>query len=499
MCPLWGIFSATSGNFKKISLEAMSDPKGFLKYTRATPVYRPVTDRVLDFHDVVDAGAFPTDKTTVQAARCMGCGVPFCQDGCPLGNLIPEFNDAVHREDWALAFQLLQETNNFPEFTGRICPAPCENACVLGINQPPVTIEHIERTITEMAFERGYVQARPPAMRSGKKVAIIGSGPAGLAAAAELNASGHSVLVYEKDAYPGGLLRFGIPDFKLEKWVVERRIALLEAEGIQFQCNTNVGVDISGEKLLAEYDAVLVCVGAAQPRDLRIPGRELPGVHYAMDYLTQSNQRVNGTTIPPNELIDARGKHVIVIGGGDTGSDCVGTANRQGALSVTQLQYRPRPSETRPEETPWPLVPMTLSTSSSHEEGCERAWEVQTKSFAQTEQGQVKGLMITNLSWAAASQTGRFAFMEIPGSARELPCDLALIAIGYQGVAPAALWEQLGLVFDEKGLIPGDEDYKTGRDKVFVAGDARRGQSLVVWAIAEGRKAAGAIEQFMLH
>lgn len=473
----------------------MSDPKGFLKYPRHTPPYRAVDVRLSDFRDVVHHEVFSPEQTREQAARCMGCGVPFCHNGCPLGNLIPDFNEAVFREDWALAYRLLSQTNPFPEFTGRICPAPCEHACVLGINQDPVAIEHLENTIIETAFARGLVQPQTPARRSGKKVAVVGSGPAGLAAAAELNRLGHHVTVFEKDRQAGGLLRYGIPDFKLEKWVVERRIRLLEAEGIVFQCGAEIGRDISMETLLSGFDAVLLCVGAARPRVLHIPGHDLPGVHFAMDYLTQSNRRVAGESFADPDIL-AAGKHVVVIGGGDTGSDCVGTANRQGARSVTQLQYRPRPADTRGDYDPWPLTPMTLCTSSSHEEGCERAWEVQTKAFVAGPGGRVKGLLVADLIWEKDPDSGRYTFREKPGSEREIPCDLALVAIGFRGVAPGAIWEQAGLTPDERGLAPA-EHYRTAHPRIFAAGDARRGQSLVVWAIAEGREAAAGIENFL--
>ncbi len=473
----------------------MSDARGFLKYPRHTPAYRPVPERLRDFRDVVDETTISLEQTQQQAARCMGCGVPFCHQGCPLGNLIPDFNDAVNRQDWQQAFRLLRRTNNFPEFTGRICPAPCENACVLSLHQLPVTIEHIERTIAEMAFEQDWVQPQKPVLRTGRKVAIIGSGPAGLAAADQLNQAGHTVTVFEKDAQPGGLLRYGIPDFKLEKWVIERRVALLAAEGIDFQCNVEIGKSIEGTELLANFDAVLVCAGAAQPRDLDIPGRELPGIHYAMDYLTQNNRRVAGEPLLPEEQpLLANGKHVIVIGGGDTGSDCVGTANRQGAVHVSQFQYRMRPPESRPEDTPWPLLPTVLLTSSSHEEGCARAWEIQTKAFVADAEGRVKGLLVSDLAWEKDATTGRYSFQEVPGSERELPCDLALIAIGYQGATPGPLWAQLGLSLDARGLIA-TENYRTEQPRVFVAGDVRRGQSLVVWAIAEGREAAEAVQK----
>ncbi len=471
----------------------MSDARGFLKYPRQTPAYRPVTERLRDFQDVVDETTVTPEQTRQQAARCMGCGVPFCHQGCPLGNLIPDFNEAVYREDWKRAYNLLRQTNNFPEFTGRICPAPCESTCVLNLQQSPVTIEHLEKSIIEMAFTQGWVQPQPPVLRSGKRVAVIGSGPAGLAAADQLNQAGHSVTVFEKDAQPGGLLRYGIPDFKLEKWVIERRIALLAAEGIDFQCHVAIGENLGGAELRAQFDAVLVCTGASQPRGLDIPGRHLPGVHYAMDYLTQNNRRVAGEFLAEDEIsLLATDKHVIVIGGGDTGSDCVGTANRQGAKSVAQFQYRMRPPSTRPDATPWPLLPTVLTTSSSHEEGCERAWEVQTKCFVADENDVVKGLLVSDLAWERNSVTGHYDFREIPGSERELPCDLALIAIGYQGATPGPLWAQLGLSLDAKGLVA-TENYRTEQPDVFVAGDVRKGQSLVVWAIAEGRAAADVV------
>ena len=476
----------------------MADARGFLKYPRHTPVYRPVPERLHDFRDVVDEASITIGQTQQQAARCMDCGVPFCHQGCPLGNLIPDFNDAVYRQNWEEAFRLLRRTNNFPEFTGRICPAPCENACVLSLHQSPVAIEHIERTIAEMAFEQDWVRPQPPVLRTGRQVAIIGSGPAGLAAADQLNQAGHTVTVFEKDAYPGGLLRYGIPDFKLEKWIIERRIALLAAEGIDFQCNVEIGKVVEGRELLARFDAVLVCTGAAQPRDLDIPGRQLPGIHYAMDYLTQNNRRVTGEASLPAEIpLLATYKHVIVIGGGDTGSDCVGTANRQGARSVAQLQYRMRPPENRPKDVPWPLLPTVLTTSSSHEEGCARSWEVQTSAFVADANGVVKGLLVSDLAWEKNPDTGRYSFQEVPGSARELPCDLALIAIGYQGATPGPLWAQLGLSLDANGLIA-TENYRTTQPRVFVAGDVRRGQSLVVWAIAEGRAAAATVHGAMI-
>jgi glutamate synthase (NADPH) small chain len=474
----------------------MSDAKGFLKYDRQTPKYRKIEERVLDYNDVVNEATFTPKQTNEQAARCMDCGVPFCQSGCPLGNQIPEFNDAVYSGNWKKAYQLLIETNNFPEFTGRICPAPCEHACVLGISQSPVSIEHIEKTIIETAFEQGWVTPKTPAKNTGKKVAIIGSGPAGLAAAMQLNREGHQVTVFEKDEKPGGLLRFGIPDFKLEKWLIDRRISLLISEGVDFQCNTNIGVNILGENLLTDYDAIVVCAGALASREVSVPGRAFHGIFPAMEYLGLSNRHVADANFEIDPLLKAHGKHVVVIGGGDTGSDCVGTANRQKASSVTQLQYRFKPSEQRNDENPWPHYPMTMTTSSSHEEGCERGWAVQTKGFTANLHGKVKGLIVCDLQWDKDVNTGKYAFQEITGSEREIPCELALIAIGYQGVTPAPIWEQLGLKLNAKGVIDA-QNYQTSNPKVFVAGDARRGQSLVVWAIAEGREVAKAVHQFV--
>lgn len=467
---------------------------GFLQYTRETPDYRPVTERIQDFKEVYQG--FPTEKTTQQAARCMNCGVPFCHNGCPLGNLIPDFNGAVQRGDWKLAYELLVQTNNFPEFTGRICPAPCESACVLGINQPAVAIEHVEKTIIETAFERGYVQPKPPKQRTGKKVAVIGSGPAGLAAAAELNHKGHWVTVFEQSDRIGGLLRYGIPDFKMEKSLIDRRVAILEAEGIKFQTNAHCGTDpsLDGASLLAAFDAIVLCIGASVPRALPLPGRDLQGVHYAMEYLEQGNRQAAGEygdALPP---LNAEGKHVIVIGGGDTGSDCVGTANRQGARSVTQLQYHVQPPNERPADTPWPLYPMMLTSSSSHDEGCERRFAVLTKSFSGNKKNQVKGLAISVLDWQTDPATGKKSYQEAADSQEVLPCDLALIAIGYAGAVRTGLLEQLGVSVDERGAIQTDQ-YRVGQSKVYAAGDSRRGQSWVVWAIAEGREAAAAVDK----
>jgi glutamate synthase (NADPH/NADH) small chain len=471
----------------------MADPKGFLKYTRELPNTRDPQERIKDYKELYED--FEEEKTVKQAARCMDCGVPFCHSGCPLGNIIPEFNDAVYEEDWQLAYEILSSTNNFPEFTGRICPAPCETACVLGINQPPVAIEHIEKSIAEVAFEKGYVRPQPPTLRTGKKVAIVGSGPAGLAAAAQLNKVGHLVTVFERNDRIGGLLRYGIPDFKLEKFVVERRVALMEAEGIRFRINANVGGNVDPQELMDQYDAVLLCGGSTIPRNLNIEGRELEGVHFAMDFLEQNNRRVAGDAIPDVETITAKGKHVVVIGGGDTGSDCVGTSNRHGAKSVTQIELMDRPPNDRDPLT-WPNWPVVLRTSTSHEEGCERQWSLLTKAFT-GENGKVTGLKLVQIEWAKNSKTGKYGFQEVEGTEQEIPCDLALLAIGFLSPQYRGMLEKLGVEIDERGNVR-DEDYRTNLEKVFVAGDMRRGQSLVVWAIAEGREAARSVDKFLM-
>ena len=467
----------------------MGKADGFLQYGRELPPQRDPKERVQDSREIyLD---FPEEKTRQQASRCMDCGVPFCHNGCPLGNLIPEFNDAVQEGTWERAVKILYSTNNFPEFTGRICPAPCESSCVLAINKPAVAIEHIEKAIAEKSFELGLVQPEPPQTRTGKRVAIVGSGPAGLAAAAQLNKVGHAVDVFDKDDKAGGLLRYGIPDFKLEKWVIERRLEILEQEGISFKLGVEIGKDISLRKLHKKYDAVLLCIGATLPRPLAIPGTHLKGIHYAMDYLTQHNRQVAGQAIPADEAIDVRNKHVLVIGGGDTGSDCVGTANRQFALSISQLQYRQMPSLTRELHNPWPEAPMTYTSSSSHEEGCERSWGWLTKEFVADENGFVKGLKVVELEWKNAME-----YTEKPGSERVLPCDLALIAIGYTRPAHDALQEHFQFELDQRGNFK-LQDWQTNLPGIFAAGDACRGQSLVVWAISDGREAARAIDLYL--
>ncbi|ATL46649.1 glutamate synthase [Chitinophaga caeni] len=474
----------------------MGKPTGFLEFTRVYPSKEVPTSRISHYKEFVQR--FPDNTLNEQSARCMNCGVPFCHSGCPLGNVIPEFNDAVYRKDWQEAYEILSSTNNFPEFTGRICPAPCESACVLGINQPPVAIEEIEKHIIEIAFDKGLVQAKTPRVRTGKKVAVVGSGPAGLAAAAQLNYAGHTVTVFERDDAPGGLLRYGIPDFKLEKWIIDRRVKLMEDEGITFQCNANVGVNVSVNDLLREYNAVVLAGGSTIPRDLTVPGRELKGVHFAMDFLKQQNKRVSERPVEGFELL-ANDKHVVVIGGGDTGSDCVGTSNRHGAKSITQIELMPKPPESRTAYMPWPTYPMILKTSTSHEEGAARQWAIATKSFVGNSEGTLKGLVIVDLQWTA-SQDGKPArFTEVPGSEREIPCDLVLLAMGFLHPQHDGLLENLGVELDDRGNVKATEkSYQTSIPKVFAAGDMRRGQSLVVWAISEGRECARKVDEFLM-
>ena len=462
---------------------------------RELPRKRKAEERIGDYKELYVE--FSEEKTIKQASRCMDCGIPFCHNGCPLGNIIPEFNDAVYEEDWATAFEILSSTNNFPEFTGRICPAPCEAACVLGINQPPVAIEHIEKSIVETAFEKGLIRPKPPTSRSGKKVAIVGSGPAGLAAAAQLNKAGHLVTVYERNTRVGGLLRYGIPDFKLEKWVVERRVALMEAEGITFKVNANVGENVDAKKLVQDFDAVVLTGGSTVPRDLPIKGRDLKGVHFAMDFLDQNNKRVAGDKIPKKEAILATDKNVLVIGGGDTGSDCVGTSNRHKAKSVTQIELLSKPPESRAEETPWPLWPMMLRTSTSHEEGCERQWAILTEAFIGDGKGNLKAVKLVDIEWKKDEATGRNSFIKVEGSEREIPCELALLAIGFVHPQHKGMLAQLGVELTDRGNVK-DNQYQTNLENVFVAGDMRRGQSLVVWAISEGREAAKEVDKYLM-
>lgn len=470
----------------------MGQIDGFMKYKRQMPKSREPKERIKDYNEIYT----PLEKEKVRenAARCMDCGVPFCHHGCPLGNNIPDFNEAVYQNRWEEAIQILSTTNNFPDFTGRICPAPCEASCVLSINNDAVTIEYLEKTIAETAFEKGYIRPTPPKARTGKRVAVVGSGPAGLAAAAQLNKAGHWVTVFERSDRIGGLLRYGIPDFKLEKHVIDRRIRLMEQEGITFRTNAHVGVNVSAQHLTDEFDAVVLCGGASAPRDLPVPGRNLKGVHFAMEFLPQQNKRVAGDTIEDEEIL-ATGKNVIVIGGGDTGSDCVGTSNRQGAASVTQIELLSKPPLTRGADNPWPLWPMVLTTSSSHEEGVERQWSILTKEFV-GDNGKLTGLKVVDIKWGANAE-GKMGFQEVPGTERVLPCELALLAVGFVGAEKGGMIDELGVELDERGNIR-TNNYMSTREGVFAAGDIRRGQSLVVWAISEGREAARAIDTWLM-
>ncbi|HEU5292658.1 MAG TPA: glutamate synthase subunit beta [Cyclobacteriaceae bacterium] len=470
----------------------MGEVNGFMKFDRESPTSRDPKQRLQDYKEVYTP--LSKEKVNEQSARCMDCGVPFCHHGCPLGNNIPDFNDAVYNGNWEQAIKILSTTNNFPEFTGRICPAPCEASCVLSINNKPVTIEYIEKTIAETAFEKGYIKPTIPQKRTGKRVAVVGSGPAGLSSAAQLNKAGHWVTVFERSDRIGGLLRYGIPDFKLEKDILDRRIALMEKEGIIFRVNAHVGVNVSAKNLQEDFDAVVVCGGASQPRDLPIPGREVRGVHFAMDFLPQQNKRVAGDSVSSEIL--ATGKNVIVIGGGDTGSDCVGTSNRQGAKSVTQIELLAQPPVSRKDNNPWPQWPMILMTSSSHEEGVKREWSILTKEFVKDDYGNLSGLKIVEIKWGLSSE-GKMGFEEIAGTERVLPCELALLAIGFTGAEPGGLVQELKLAIDDRGNIKSNQ-YMTSQKGVFAAGDIRRGQSLVVWAISEGREAARAVDEWLM-
>jgi glutamate synthase (NADPH) small chain len=470
----------------------MSKLKGFLEYNRKEEDTVAVSERVQNYKEFTQE--LSNEEMNEQGARCMDCGIPFCHSGCPLGNLIPDFNNAVYKNDWQKALNILHSTNNFPEFTGRLCPAPCESACVLGIIKPPVAIELIEKYIPERGFKEGWITAKPPKTRTGKRVAVVGSGPAGLAAAQQLNRAGHLVTVLERDAKVGGLLRYGIPDFKMEKWVIDRRLAVLEEEGIEFITNANVGVNYEIEKL-KEFDAIVLCGGATQKRPLPIPGADAKGVVQAMDFLRRNNQVVDGLAEPTEEL-HAKDKHVIVIGGGDTGSDCVGTSNRHGAKSVTNFEIMPMPSENRTEASPWPYWPFTLKTTSSHEEGVERNWSISTREFVTDEQGKLKGLKTVEIEWVKTGE-GRPQLKEIAGTEKEWPCDLALLALGFTG-PEATLSQKLGLEVDSRTNVKGDNNYQTNVPNIFTAGDMRRGQSLIVWAISEGREAARGVDEYLM-
>ncbi len=471
----------------------MGDPKGFLEHKRMESGYRPVEERIQDYSEVEKY--LPDDARKLQAARCMDCGVPFCHWGCPVSNIMPEWQDYIFKGDWKAAFDNLQETNNFPEFTGRVCPAPCEAACVLAINDDAVTIRQNELAVIEKAFQEGYVVPKPPKVRTGKKVAVIGGGPAGLACGDLLNKAGHTVTVYEADDSVGGYLRFGIPDFKLDKKIIDRRVDVLKEEGLAVVTGTCVGKDIAIDKLRKDNDALCITIGAREPRDLSIPGRDSRGIHYAMEFLAQQNRIVRGDKIPEEKLIRAHNKNVLVIGGGDTGADCVGSANRQGAQSITQVEILPKPPVGRTESEPWPLWPRLLKTSSSHEEGCERIWCVTTKEFI-SEDGAVKGVRAARVEWEK-DEAGNHAMKEIPGSEFIIAADLVLLAMGFTHVEQEGLITDLGVGLDDRGNISIDDSYMTSVDGVFAAGDSHRGASLIVWAINEGREAAFSIDRYL--
>jgi glutamate synthase (NADPH/NADH) small chain len=465
----------------------MGKTTGFLEIEREQPTRRKPEDRIHDWFEIYDP--FPEEKQREQGARCMDCGVPFCHTGCPVNNLIPDWNDLVYNGRWQNAIRRLHATNNFPEFTGRICPAPCEASCVLGINQPPVSIKLIERSIVERAWDEGWIHPEPPEHNTGKRVAVVGSGPSGLAAAQQLRRAGHSVTVFEKNDRIGGLLRYGIPNFKLEKHVVDRRIEQMRAEGVTFLTNAHVGVNVPVEALTGHYDAILLCGGAEHPRNLSIPGRELKGIHFAMEFLPQQNRRNEGDFIDPDSAISATGKRVLIIGGGDTGADCLGTSHRQGAKSVHQFEIMPKPPAERAASTPWPLWPLQLRTESAHEEGGIRDWSINSVRFSGDENGHVKQLHAIRVGAPPK-------FEAIAESEFTLDVDLVLLAMGFLGPVRNGMIEQLGVALDARGNIA-TTDFMSSVEGIFAAGDMRRGQSLVVWAIAEGRKAAAAVDRYL--
>ena len=475
----------------------MADPRGFLTTTRELAPKRPIEERVTDWHELYagSMGRALLPIITEQAGRCMDCGIPFCHQGCPLGNLIPEWNDLVWRDDWRAAAERLHATNNFPEFTGRLCPAPCEAACVLAINSDAVTIKNVEVSIIDRAFDEGWVVPQPPERLSGHTVAVVGSGPAGLAAAQQLTRAGHTVAVYERADRAGGLLRYGIPEFKMEKRHVERRLEQMRAEGTVFRTGVDVGGAVTGAQLARQYDAVVLAIGATAWRDLPMPGRELGGIHQALEYLPQANRVALGEDVP--DQISAAGKHVVIIGGGDTGADCLGTAHRQGAASVTQLEIMPEPPGTRHELTPWPTWPLVLRTSSAHEEGGERVYSVSTKEFLGDDSANVRALRLVEVAQSSHQGSGVSGFEAVPDTERELPADLVLLALGFVGPERSPLISQLKLELDDRGNMARDGTYAASAPGVFVAGDAGRGQSLIVWAIAEGRACAAAVDKYL--
>jgi glutamate synthase (NADPH) small chain len=472
----------------------MGNVTGFIDIKRKKPRERPIHLRVLDWNEVY----LPTAESEVrdQGARCMDCGIPFCHQGCPLGNHIPDWNDLVYRQRWHSAVDRLHATNNFPDFTGRLCPAPCEGSCVLGIQDEAVTIKSIELSIVERAFEEGWIQPQPPRMRTGKRVAIVGSGPAGLAAADQLNRAGHEVTVFERADRIGGLLRYGIPEFKLEKRVLDRRLAILEAEGIAFRTGVSIGEDIPASVLREDFDAVVLCCGAEAPRDLDVPGRELQGIHFAVDYLTQQNRVCEGDTVADEEIITAHGKHVVIIGGGDTGADCLGTAHRQGALDVHQFELLARPPDVRAADNPWPQWPRIFRTSAAHEEGGARLFSISTERFVGDETGRVRALQASQVEQVRDSRGLRFE--RVPGTELEIPAELVLLAMGFTGPRRSPLLSELGVRLTERGNVWRDENWMTSQPGVFTAGDMQRGQSLIVWAIADGRSAARAVDFYLM-
>ncbi|MFA9290662.1 MAG: glutamate synthase subunit beta [Solirubrobacteraceae bacterium] len=474
----------------------MGKISGFMEYERQVEKKLPVNERIENFKEFL----IPMEESEVknQGARCMNCGIPFCHSGCPLGNLIPDFNDAVYKEDWQSALKLLLSTNNFPEFTGRLCPAPCETACVLGINEDPVAIENIEKNIIEIGYKNNWIKPIIPEIRTGKKVAVIGSGPAGMAAADQLNKAGHTVTLFERDPKIGGLLRYGIPDFKLEKSIIDRKVNIMEQEGIQFKVNTSVGKDINGETLEKEFDAIVLTGGSTIGRRLSIPGSDLKGVHLAMEFLKQQNLENDSLAIN-QEKISATGKNVIVIGGGDTGSDCVGTSLRNKAKTVNNFEISIEPTSTRPENQPWPYYPTIMRVSSSHEEGVTRTFKTNTKEFIGDKEGNLKALITIEIQQKEDPKTGRINFVEVEGSEKEWPCELALLALGFVSPESDGIVNQLGLELDQRNNVKASIlDYKTNNLKVFAAGDMRRGQSLIVWAISEGREAAYHVDKYLM-
>lgn len=470
----------------------MGDSTGFMKHARQLPSRREVPVRLRDWKEVYED--FPIAKVREQASRCMDCGIPFCNNGCPLGNLIPDWNDLVFRDRWRDAIDRLHATNNFPEFTGRLCPAPCEAACVVGINQDPVTIKQVEVEIIDRAWSEGWIEPQRSELRTGRSVAVVGSGPAGLATAQQLARAGHDVVVFERADRPGGLLRYGIPEFKMEKQHLDRRLAQLEAEGVEFRCNVNVGVDITGDQLREQFDAVVLAGGATAARDLNIPGREFEGIHQAMEFLPLANRVQEGDL--DRSPIHAEGKRVVIIGGGDTGADCLGTSHRQGAISVHQFEIMARPSESRPAENPWPTWPIVYRTSSAHEEGGERVYAVNTLEFLGDDSGNLTGLRAVEV--VSEVVDGRPTFVPVEGSEFVLPCELVFLAMGFVGPEAGGVLEQLGVELDPRGNVARDSEWSTNVDGVFVAGDMGRGQSLIVWAIAEGRSVAAAVDTWLM-